>query len=89
MTLRGVTDSLSNTFVLSRMMTSKFPLVVILGELAAQMRAKDMELGLEWVARSQNKEADSLTKGSTPRLINGGGSRWTWPTSTGSSCQGS
>jgi len=46
-------------------MSSKFPLVVILTELSAQMRAKNLELDLEWIPRNQNEEADAITNGQT------------------------
>ena len=42
-------------------MTSKFPSLVILTELAAQLRKKSMELELGWTPRDQNEEADRLT----------------------------
>ena len=61
--LSGVTDNLGSTFVLARMMSSKFPLVVILTEVAAQLRARGLELGLQWAPREQNEEADALTNG--------------------------
>ena len=35
--LQGLTDNLGNTFALTRLMSSKFPLIVIMGELAAQL----------------------------------------------------
>ena len=59
--LSGVTDNLGNTFALAKMMTSKFPLLVILTELAAQLRSRDFELDLQWSPRDQNEEADALT----------------------------
>ena len=58
--LQGITDNLGNTFALTRLMTSKFPLIVILAELAAQLRFRGMELNLGWVPRDQNEEADAL-----------------------------
>ena len=61
--LQGVTDNLGNTFAMSKLMTSKFPLVVILAELAAQLRERSMALSLGWVPRDQNEEADALTNG--------------------------
>ena len=61
--LTGQTDNSGNTSALSRMMSSKFPLVLILTELSAQMRAKNLEVDLEWVPRNQNEEADALTNG--------------------------
>ena len=42
-------------------MSSKFPLVVILTELAEQLRARRLKLDLAWVPRLQNEEADALT----------------------------
>ncbi len=45
------------------MMSSKFPLVVILAEVAAQLRSRNMALSLGWVPREQNEEADALTNG--------------------------
>ena len=45
------------------LMTTKFPMLVVLGELAAQLRALNAELTLEWVPRLQNEEADALTNG--------------------------
>ena len=61
MALSGITDNLGNTFILTRMMTGKFPAVVILAELSAQLRRQEFELNLEWVPRDQNEEADALT----------------------------
>ena len=61
--LQGLTDNLGNTFALTRLMSSKFPLVVILAELSAQMQARAMALNLEWAPRDQNEEADALTNG--------------------------
>ena len=46
---------------MSKLMSSKFPLVVILSELCLQLRDRDMALSLEWVPRDQNEEADALT----------------------------
>ena len=61
--LQGVADNLGNTFAVSKLMTSKFPLVVILAELAALLRGRSMALSLGWVPRDQNEEADALTNG--------------------------
>ena len=59
--LQGLTDNLGNTFALTRLMSSKFPLVVILAERAAQLQSRSMALNLEWAPRDQNEEADALT----------------------------
>jgi hypothetical protein len=61
--LQGITDNLGNTFVLTKLMSSKFPLVVVLSELSAQLRSRGMALDLEWAPRDQNEEADALTNG--------------------------
>ena len=49
-------------------MTSNFPSVVILAELAEQLRVRQAELGLLWVPRDQNEEADDLTNGDFGRF---------------------
>ena len=63
--LTGHTDNSGNVFALNRLMTSKFPLVVVLTELSAQMRAKRLDLELLWIPRNQNEEADAITNGHT------------------------
>ena len=57
----GATDNRGNSQALPRLMSSKFPLVVILAELAAQMRRSNLRLELDWVPRDQNEPADDLT----------------------------
>ena len=42
-------------------MPSKFPLVVVLTEFAAQLRKLRLNLDLQWIPRNQNEEADALT----------------------------
>ena len=59
--MTGLTDNLGNAFAVARLMTSKFPSVVILAELAEQLRARQAELSLQWIPRDQNEEADDLT----------------------------
>ena len=61
LTLTAYTDNVSNTYVLKKYMSSKFPLSVILLELAAQLKSAGLELDLGWVPRDQNVPADSLT----------------------------
>ena len=61
--LQGLTDNLGNSFALTKLMSSKFPLVVILAEVAAQLRSRSMVLNLGWTPRDQNEEADALTNG--------------------------
>ena len=61
--MQGLTDNLGNTFAMTKLMSSKFPLVVILAELAAQVRARKMALSVGWTPRDQNEEDDALTNG--------------------------
>merc|ERR1712102_11877 len=60
-TITGATDNQGNSQVLGRLMTSKFPMVVVLAELAAQLKKTSLKLDLQWVPRDQNEEADALT----------------------------
>ena len=59
--LTGMTDNAGNVSALARLMSSKFPLVVIMTEMAAQMRLRRLELDLAWIPRNQNEEADAIT----------------------------
>ena len=43
------------------MMTTKFPLLAFVAELAVQMEAGGWDLELAWVPRDQNQEADAIT----------------------------
>ena len=51
--ISGLTDNSGNTSALARLMSSKFPLIVILTEFAAQLRSRGMDLELEWIPRNQ------------------------------------
>ena len=70
--IAGFTDNAGNTFVVDKMMTTAFPLSIILMELAAQLDALGSVLSLSWVPREQNVPADALTNeefgGFDPRL---------------------
>ena len=61
LTLGASTDNLGNTHVLTHFMSCKYPLSIVVMELAAQMKKFEMELNLGWVPRGQNVEADALT----------------------------
>ena len=74
LSLTGFTDNQGNTFLLDRLMTSKYPLVVILIEMAEQLAAEKVGLSLRWVPRLQNEEADSLTTSVSTTLIHPAGS---------------
>ena len=49
--------------VIERLMTTKFPLNVILMELVCQLQKRQYHLDLQWIPRLQNIEADALTNG--------------------------
>lgn len=60
-TLSGITDNRGNSCVTARMMTTKYPLVCVLMEIAAQLMHRKDNLSLFWAPREQNIEADALT----------------------------
>ena len=57
------TDNLGNRHLVSRLLTTKFPLCVVLMQLAWILHTQDLELRLDWLPRLQNREADALTNG--------------------------
>ena len=61
----GWTDSQVATAVVSKGISSTFPLCCVAMELAAQQEARGLELGLEWAPRDRNAEADALADGRT------------------------
>ena len=60
-TLSCGTDNAGNSYLLDRMLTTKYPLAVILMELAHQMRSRRWVLRARWLPRLENEEADALT----------------------------
>ncbi len=63
--LPGMTDNAANTFSISKLMTTKFPLLIVIMEIAIQSEARNLILDLEWVPRDANEEADALSRGVT------------------------
>ena len=61
LTLSCGTDNLGNTFLLDRLLTTKYPLGVNLMEVAHQCRRKGLALRAKWVPRLENQEANALT----------------------------
>ena len=55
------TDNLGNTFLLDRGITTKYPLGVVLMEVAHQCRRRRLQLRADWIPRLENQEADDLT----------------------------
>ena len=61
--ISGFTDNSSNTFVVDKFLSTKFPVSLVLMELAYQLAQLNATLSLSWIPREQNEEADDLTKG--------------------------
>ena len=59
----GLTDSQVSSAVVSRGLTTAFPLCAVAVELSAQLEARGAELFLEWIPRDANREADRLADG--------------------------
>ena len=55
------TDNLRNRFVLNRLMTTIFPLLAFVCEMAVTVEKKGCALNVGWVPRDQNCEADALS----------------------------
>ena len=55
------TDNQGNSFLLDRLLTTRYPLGVVLMELAHQMKIRRTLLRARWLPRLQNQEADDLT----------------------------
>ena len=61
LSLTGGTDNQGNTAVVTKLMTTTFPLSLILMEVAACMHDKGLALRLDWLPRELNVPADDLT----------------------------
>ena len=59
--IKGSTGNLSNAYAVSKWMSTKYPLTVLIMELSETLRTRDCELCLEWVPREKNQLADDLT----------------------------
>ena len=57
----AATDNRGNSHLTSRWLTTSFPLVAVLMELATVLQGKGLSLELHWAPRLQNSLADSLT----------------------------
>ena len=57
------TDNQGNSHALNRLMTSKFPLVCVIMEIATVLDDNDWRMEVEWTPREQNAEADALANG--------------------------
>lgn len=59
----GQTDNRGNKFAVAKLLTTKCPLSAFVAELAAQLEARDILLGVSRVPRELNAEADAITNG--------------------------
>ena len=57
----GTTDNQGNMYAVKKALSTKWPLTVLLVELAMEMRAQGVALNLMWVKRDLNEEADRLS----------------------------
>ena len=59
--MKAFTDNRGNAFALVKGMSTKFPLTILLMELAEELRTEDRRVDLEWISRDFNVEADELS----------------------------
>ena len=55
------TDNRANGFALDRLMSTKYPMYLVLMELAVQMESAGLLMSVAWRPRDENEEADALT----------------------------
>ena len=56
------TDNQGNSYLLDKLLTTKYPLGVVLMELAVRLGRRNATLRADWLPRLQNEQADALTK---------------------------
>ncbi len=61
----GFTDNRGNQYALSRLQTTKYPLILLVMELSCQLERRSQRLSLQWTPREYNAEADRLANGDT------------------------
>ena len=57
----GETDNQGNPFATAKMLSTKFPLNIVLMQLSSLMETAGIYLNLKWVPREENVLADALT----------------------------
>ncbi len=58
-----VTDNQGNESALSRLASNRFPLSIVVMEIAAQLEVRRARLSMTWTPRDSNSEADQLSNG--------------------------
>ena len=61
MLISAFTDNMGNSFLVSKFLSCKYPLSIVLMEVACQLKKLNVEMDLGWIPRNENEEADSLT----------------------------
>jgi len=56
-----MTDNRGNSFALTRLMSTKYPLCLLVMELAVALEERSLALTAEWAPREWNSEADAIT----------------------------
>ena len=59
--VRGKTDNLGNAYAISKWMSTKFPLTILVMELSESLRLGNCYLALDWLRRDKNQLADDLS----------------------------
>lgn len=59
--IRGKTDNLGNAYAITKWMSTKFPLTVLVMELSESLRLGNCFLNLDWLRRDKNQLADDLS----------------------------
>lgn len=59
----GLTDNLSNSYLIDKFLSTKFPVSLVLMELAKQLERYEVDLDLTWIPREQNETSHNLSKG--------------------------
>ena len=59
----GGTDNQKNSYAISKCMSTKYPLTLLVMEISETLRTRDCELLLEWIRRDKNQLPDDLTNG--------------------------
>ena len=82
--IRAGTDNQGNTYAVNKLMSTKFPLTLLVLELSETLRLRNCELGLEWIPREHNQLADDLTNEDFSKFPGerrvqwvGGNTKWT------------
>jgi hypothetical protein len=60
-TITASTDNKGNSYIISKLSSTKWPITALLIETSEQLRCRSAILNLQWLRRENNSEADALT----------------------------